>query len=257
MLEQTGVWRNRLRKRPKKEIVNENPTKIMKSCHNNNNNNNPINEKVRNTSRKQAPESKTCIEAGKIKLEQGKENDSKPNIIQYFHSDPKTIKERMENQSLLKAFNRGHEDDIFESGQFPPSKYHLDIEGNDSASDSFSSSDEHCSSLARSPLSSPHPRLKREDTPEYYRKFVQESQVNQEEVNSYKHVAFLHKSLKNQRKVKPSKRISTLIQTSSSTRMMKESLEASSREIAVLSSSHPDREEGESDTCEEYFSEED
>merc|ERR1712115_289782 len=97
----------------------------------------------------------------------------------------------------------------------------------------------------------------REDTPEYYRKFVQESQVNQEEVNSYKHVAFLHKSLKSKRKVNKSKRISTQIPvTSSSTRMMKESLEASSREIAALSFSHPDREE-ESDNCEEYFPEED
>ena len=261
MSQDTGGWKTRLRKRPPKKNVNVNPSKTQKrspsqqrkteaslpSLHNNN----LINKEVKISSMK-PPKSKISIESS---------NESRSSLIQNFHPEPKTIKERMDNQRLMKAYNDDYQDDIFESGQFPTVKlnFHLDYEGNDTASDSFSSTDDFSSSVARSPLSSPLPlpRLKREDTPEYYRKFLQENQVNSEEANSFKHMAFLHKSLKNQ-KVKSSKRISTEGPNASrSKRMMKERLEASSREIASLSSSHPDREEEESDKCEEYFSEED
>ena len=248
--EETGVWKNRLRKRPQKELVSENPSKSIKRSQQNKveaslHNNNLIHREIKISSKKP------------VKSKKKKENESMPGLIKNFHSEPKTIKQRMDNQSLLKAYNRDYEDDIFDSGQLKTVQLHLprDIEGNDSASDSFSSSSsEFSSSLARSPLCSPVPRIKREDTPEYYRKFVQENQVNSEEASSFKHVAFLHKSLKNQ-KIKPIQRISTQV-ASVSKRLMKESLEASSREIASLSSLQPDQEEDESDQCEEYFSEE-
>ena len=263
MPQETGGWKHRLRKRPPppKEIVKENPRKNQKKSPNQQrkmeaslHNNNLIQKEIKISSMK-PPKSKISIRSSKGKIGQGKENETRPSLIQNFHPEPKTIKERMANQRLMKAYNDDYQDDIFESGQFQTVKlnFHRDFEGNDSASDSFSSTDDFSSSMARSPL----PRLKREDTPEYYRKFLQENPVNSEEANSYKHMAFLHKSLKNQ-KVKSTKRISTQVpDASSSKRVMKERLEASSRDIASLSSSHPDGEEEESDKCEEYFSEED
>ena len=262
MPQETGGWKNRLRKRHPKEIVSENPSKSLKRSQQskieaNLHNNNILHTEIEISSKKPAaPKSKLCIKSNQGKIGQGKKKDNESSLIQNFHPEPKTIKQRMANQSLMKAYNQDYQDDIFESGLFAPPKIRF-IQSHDSSSESFSSTDDFSSPVVRSPLSSPlsPPRLKREDTPEWYRKFAQENQVNSEEANSYKHMAFVHKSLKNQ-KVKATKRISTQVSVaSSSKRMMKESLEESSREIASLSSSRPLEEE--SEECEEYFSEED
>ena len=252
----TGVWKGRLRKRPQKEIVPENPSeskksKVEESLHNNNN---LIPAEVKKPI-KNRPKPK--LQPSKGKIGQGKENMSM-SIVQNFHPNPKTIKQRMENQSLMKAYNRDYQDDIFDSGIMQPAKLNLRLDIEDSDSDSFSSSSDSGSCLARSPRSSPFSRLKREDTPVWYKNFMQEKQANLKEVNSYKHVAFVHKSLKNQKKVQSAKRISTQVPVGpGSGRMMKESLEASSKEIALSSYSRAENEEEDSEQCEEYFSEED
>ena len=256
--QEAGVWKDRLRKRPPKENVCENPSKVKKrnqqrKIEARNNNNNLIQEEEIKRPSKNPPKSKTHIKPSQGKIGQGKENKSMSSIIQNFHPDPKTIKQRQNNQRLVKDYNRDYQDDLFESGIIETAKFRLDIVASDS--DSFSSTDD--SFRSRSPASSPFPRLKRESTPVWYKNFMQENQVNKEELDSYKHLAFVHKSLKNQKKVKRTKRISTQAPVApSSKRLMKESFEVSAKEIALLSYSRAEREE-EEEKCEEYFSEED
>ena len=258
--QEAGVWKDRLRKRPPKENVCKNPSKSKKRSQQrkiesrNNNNNLIIEEEVKRPS-KNPPKSKTHIKPSQGKIGQGKENKTMSSIIQNFHPDPKTIKQRQNNQRLVKDYNQDYQDDLFESGVIETAKFSLDIVVSDS--DSVSSTEDFGSSLSRSPSSAVFPRLKREATPVWYKNFMQENRVKKEEINSYKHLAFVHKSLKNQKKVKRTKKISTQAPVAlSSKRLMKESFEVSAREIALLSYSRAEREE-EEEKCEEYFSEED
>lgn len=259
--ENPGVWTNRLRKRPIKEtkvtnkmsVISKKKTKkrsnkVQPVSHNNNIIIKPdLVKKERKQSERLGSE---------VRLSPTKEkevghvegNDKERMLYHSFHPEPKTIKQRMENRDLLNAFNEDYEDDLFQSEQ---KKTRCSLLNNDSDSSSTSSESFNSPSwLSRSPS---YPKLERENTPLWYRKYKEESEVNLDAANSFKHVAFIHKIMKNSSaKTKKSTEVSSAVSLKSATQI-KEDLASSSNRIAMLS--YNQGQQDDSENCEQYFSE--
>ena len=241
----SGNWSGRLRKRHPKENENE-KSKILEPA-----------KKQTKPKNHQTPANNNSGQENNQKKSQKRkigrqvEEKKERTVIKSFHPAPKTIKQRQENSKLIKAFNEDYQDDIFESLQTHTEKFKL-------VQDWSFSSEGSTSSLRTS--SSPRlvlPKLKREDTPVWYREQVKENQINMEEGNSWQHLAYINKQVQSQLKEKRSEKHLDKVSSATSKLLEKESLETSCKEIALMSSSLADRSQEEGEECEEYFSEED
>ena len=275
--EGTGVWNNRLRPRVKKEptvralrvrvrdclsntniktlvkcpnvkkesIIIDLKRKVKRICKDPGNNN-------MGEERDKKKSDVTRTSPGNVSLKSQPENNSKVGSkLKLMNPKPKTIKERMQNREVLKALNENHEDDFFEDNEVLKTARCSLLESSSlSSSESFSFSSPGTESL------SPLRELRREDTPEWYTSWVEETSLNLDCASTFQHNAFIHKQLK-QRKGSVRLSANEVVGQVASFSRMKDLIVSSSNKIAVLSSGLACQKEDDEEQCEEYFSEDD
>lgn len=272
-VEGTGVWNNRLRPRVKKEptvrpvsYTNNHHSNVIVKCPNvkkeslindlkrkvkskDPGNNNLGEEKDRRKKKSDVSRSSPGNVSLKIHQENNIKVGSKLNLM---NPKPRTVKERMQNWEVLKALNEHHEDDFFEDNEVLKTVRCSLLESRSSLSSSESFSFSSPSTETLSPLR----KLRREETPEWYTSWVEETSLNLDYMGTFKHNAYIHRQLKQQNKSLRSSASKVISQVASSSRM-KDHLTSSSNQIAVLSSGLVRQEEDDEEQCEEYFSEDD
>ena len=264
-----GVWKDRLRNRSKKDndvnaiskVINHEMKKPRskaeqrqeKDCHDLDLSNNNVKSAQDQIKEKKKVVAKKLKSEAYVSLSLSPEEDLEVvRPLRLLHVEPKTIKDRMQNRSILKDFNKDYQDDLFRNEKERFSLLQSDLNSSMSSSSSDSLNLSCVVSRPGSPLL--YSQLERENTPEWYNSFSKGSIIDLDVAETYKHMAYIHKSMKNN-KVKSKRSTEAPIAVKSSSQI-KDLLASSSNQIAMLSSDQgqQDDEEG---NCEEYFSEED
>lgn len=127
---------------------------------------------------------------------QNKNNSHDIKTVSQLKLNPKTIKERQNNEDILSQFNEGHSDDLFDSEKIPRFVSQLNL-----LDSSFSSSDQESVSEndAKTPITKhlPHFEGWSAQTPEHLR-VEQEEKENKENTpgpKQFSQLAFLHKTV--------------------------------------------------------------